>query len=232
MDSVWVVLIPLPFAKPGPFYQVDPEADVLVIIPPKEQPSAPWGGEDEDGFHGTKDALSQSGLQIKVSSKHLILASDIFKTKLRHFSRTTSLRPDGRIHLSVAQGFDARAAAIVLTAVHGKAFKTPKTVDLETLAQIAFFADKFQLVEAVSVYADRWISKLLSQLPETYNRKLILWIYISLVFSQAEAFEAATKVATVHSAGPIKSLGLPIGEGIIRRGISLIETRQQEANGN
>jgi len=83
------------------------------------------------------------------------------------------------------------------------------------LAQIAWFADKFQLVEAVSVYADRWISRLLDKLPNSYNRELILWIYISHVFGHDEAFKAATKVAAVYSTGPIKTLGLPIDRRVI-----------------
>lgn len=216
MDSIWVALIPLPFLKPGPFYQVDPEADVLIIVPANKQAFAPWDISSVDETHVVnKHAVSQSGLRIKASSKHLSLASDVFKKKLRHFSRNTSVQADGRIHLNVAQGFDARAAAIVLNAVHGKAFKTPKSVDLDTLAQIAMFAGKFQLAEAVSVYADRWISRLLDQLPNTYNRELILWVYISHVFGHSEAFRAATKVAAVYSTGPIKTLGLPIDQRVI-----------------
>jgi len=219
MDSIWVALIPLPWLKPGPFYQVDPESDVLIIVPANQEPFAPWdissSVDDEKHVVAGKHAVSKSGLRIKTSSKHLSLASDVFKKKLRHFSRNTSVQADGRIHLNVAQGFDARAAAIVLNAVHGKAFKTPKSVDLETLAQIAWFADKFQLVEAVSAYADRWISRLLGKLPDSYNRELILWIYISHVFGHDEAFKVATKVAAVYSTGPIKTLGLPIDRRVI-----------------
>jgi len=154
-------------------------------------------------------------LQIRASSKHLILASDIFKNKLRHFSKSTSVRPDGRIHLYTSQRFDPRAAAIALNAVHAKSFKVPKAVDLETLAQIALFTDKFQLVEPVSVYADRWASKLRSQIPATYNRDLVLWIYISHIFRQAEPFKVATRVAAIESTAPITNLRLPLHEQII-----------------
>ena len=83
------------------------------------------------------------------------------------------------------------------------------------LAQIALFTDKFQLVEPVWVYADRWASKLQSQIPATYNRDLVLWIYISYIFRQAEPFKVATRVAAIESAAPITNLRLPLHEQII-----------------
>lgn len=111
----------------------------------------------------------------------------------------------------------ARAAAIVLNAVHGKAFKLPKTVDLGTLAQIAVFAGKFELTEAVSAYAELCSLRLLAdgRMPSTYNRELVLCIYIIHVFGLVEAFKVATRVAAVHSSDRIKSLGLPLCESVI-----------------
>ncbi|KAK5654016.1 hypothetical protein OQA88_7693 [Cercophora sp. LCS_1] len=224
MDSIWVLLIPPPFIKKADrVYEVDPEADTIVVVPPRAEPFAPWDAKSEQ-VNGTKDELSQSGLRIKVSSKHLVLASDVFRKKLHHFSRNTSVQPDGRIHLYTSQRFDPHAAAIVLNAVHAKGYKMPKTVELETLAQVALFADTFGLVEAVSVYAELWVLKLQNQFPETYGRDLILWIYISHVFRLDEPFKAATRVAAVYSDGPIKTLGLPLHQGVIDG----IDARRQE----
>ncbi|KAK1758116.1 hypothetical protein QBC47DRAFT_317274 [Echria macrotheca] len=223
MDSVWTVLLPLPWLKGNsPVYRIDPEADVLAIIPPNREPFAPWDSGQSSSDAPAKDVqdggFSNTGLRIQVSSKHLILASDIFKQKLRHFSRNSTVQPDGRIHLLFGAGTDPRAAAIVLDAVHGRAFKTPRSVNLDTLAQIALFVHKFQLVEAVSVYADRWIGGLLSSgggIPKEYGRELILWIYISQVFEHTETLESAMRVAVMHSFEKIRTLGLPLDEKII-----------------
>lgn len=221
MDNLQVVVVASPFANMTSLYEVDPDADVLLIVPRDDRPFAPWNelhtGEAQGANHSTAAAAptSRPGLRIKVCSRHLALASRVFKNKLQFGSTRTAKQPDGRVHLQLAEGFDPKAVSIVMNAIHGRGSKVPKSVDLETLARIALFVDKFQLLDAVEVYAERWIAKLDDMLPDTYNRDLVLWIYISHVFRQAEVFKAVTRVAAVHSPGPIRNLGLPIREKII-----------------
>ncbi|KAK0657792.1 hypothetical protein B0T16DRAFT_402552 [Cercophora newfieldiana] len=227
MDSVKVVVVASPFANMAPIYEVDPDADVLLIVPPNTKPFAPW--DDAPVANGANPAqktsaalTSTSGLRIKASSKHLSLASRVFRNKLQHTS-AKSTQSDGRVHLSLAEGFDPKAVSIVLNAIHSRGSKVPRAVELETLAQIALFVDRLQLYDAVEVYADRWISKLEDKISEAYDRDLVLWLYASHVFRRAEVFKAVTKVAVAHSSGPLRDLGLPIREKIIRD----IDTQRQ-----
>jgi hypothetical protein len=218
MDSVELVVVASPFANLAPLYEVDPDADTLLIVPPSTQPFAPWDEHQINGVNGVhKATTSQPGLRLKVSSRHLALASRVFNTKLQFGSSKSTRQADGRVHLRLAEGFGAEAITIVMNAIHSRGSKVPKTVDVETLAQIAFFVDRFQLLDAVEVYAERWISKLENSLPSAYNRDLILWLYISHVFRQPDIFKAATKTAAAHAPGPIQTLGLPIREKIISK---------------
>ncbi|KAK4202944.1 hypothetical protein QBC40DRAFT_337975 [Triangularia verruculosa] len=222
-DSLQVVVVASPFAGLASLYEVDPDADALVTVPPQTQQFAPW--EETTAQSQTRETTStkaappasRPGLRIKVSSKHLSFASKIFKSKLK-YAGPKSKQSDGRIHLQLApeEQFDSKAVVIVLNALHGKGSKVPKQVDLDTLAQIALFVDKFQLFDAVEVYGERWISRLEDTIPDAYNRDLILWLYISYVFRNAEVLRAATKTAIVGSDGPIKTLGLPIREKLIK----------------
>ncbi|KAK4154676.1 hypothetical protein C8A00DRAFT_42559 [Chaetomidium leptoderma] len=216
MDSVEIVKVASPFGNLAPIYEVDPDADALLIVPPSKRTFAPWH-EIDGGQRITP------GLRIKVSSKHLALASRAFRNRLQFGNSKAARQSDGRVHLTLAEGFDAKAVSIVMKAIHGRGSKVPKAADLETLAQIALFVDRFQLLDAVEVYAERWISKLEDSIPDTYNQDLVRWIYISHVFHDADIFKAVTKVAAVHSAGPIDSLGLPIREKIIQH----IDTQRQ-----
>lgn len=227
-DSLHVVVVPSPFASLASLYEVDPDADALLIVPPSSQKFAPWDvatppqHSQVNGIvskHSTAAAApaSRPGLRIKVSSKHLALSSKIFKNKLQFGASKAARQSDGRLHLQLAEGFDPKAVSIVLNTVHGRGSKVPKSVDLETLAQIALFVDRFQLFDAVEVYGDRWISKLEGNLPEAYNRDLILWIYVSHVFRNAEVFKAVSRTAVAGSDGPIKTLGLPIREKVISK---------------
>ncbi|KAL2022072.1 hypothetical protein VTK56DRAFT_6116 [Thermocarpiscus australiensis] len=219
MDSLQVVVVASPFASLSSLYEVDPEADVLLIVPPSNKRFAPWDEGHVNGINKATAAAAPSsrpGLRIKVSSKHLALASRVFRNKLQLGSTTAARQSDGRVHLQLIEGFDPKAVSIVMNVLHGRGSKVPKSVDLETLAQIALFVDRFQLLDAVDVYAERWISRLEGLLPDRYNRDLVLWIYISHVFRQADIFRAATKVAAAHSPGPIQPLGLPFRDKIIK----------------
>jgi len=222
MDSIWVVLIPFPFAKPSPFYETDPESDVLVIVPPwQKHPSTPCDNTDIGATQPPPlpiDNLRHSGLRIKVSSKHLTLASPIFTQKLRHFHRNTSVRADGRIHLTLAPGaFHPRAVAIVLNAVHGKGSKVPKAVDIETLAQIARFVDTFRLLDVLEVYADRWTSNLLLSrgVPNVCGRELVMWVYLSSGVGRGGGWRGGGGGGGGRGEGVIGGEGLPIAEGVV-----------------
>ncbi|KAK0719289.1 hypothetical protein B0H67DRAFT_532932 [Lasiosphaeris hirsuta] len=229
-SDLTLVIVASPFANMAPLYEVDPEADLLLLVPPRTTAFAPWdaaaaaAAASSSAVHKSAALASASGLRIKASSKHLALASRIFRNKLQFAGAKGSVQSDGRVHLGLAEGFEPRAVRIVLDAVHGRGRKVPKAVDLETLAQIALFVDRFQLGDAVEVYADRWIGGLEGSLPEAYTRDLVLWIYASFVFGRADVFKAVTKLAAARSNGPIRDLGLPIKEKIIRD----IDAQRQE----
>ncbi|KAM7186670.1 hypothetical protein V8F20_011303 [Naviculisporaceae sp. PSN 640] len=213
MDSLQILMVDSPFANMTSLYQVDPEADVLLIVPPFNPSSfAP--------SPGTSSAATVPGLRLKVSSKHLTLSSKPFKNKL-HSTKSSQVQSDGRIHISLSPtgNFDPKAVTISLNAVHGRGSKVPKVVDLETLARITYFVDKFQLHDTVDIYADRWISNLWKDFQineETSQRDLVLWIYIAHAFKQAEIFRVVTRQAALGASGPIDTLGLPIREKIIK----------------
>lgn len=217
MDSLQIVVVASPFANMTSLYEVDPDADVLLIVPPFNPSSfAPLPGSSSP----SSSSATTPGLRLKVSSKHLALSSKPFRNKLQFKNSASShLQSDGRTHISLSPGFDPKAVTIALNAVHGRGSKVPKQVDLETLAKIACFVDKFQLFETLEIYADRWISTLWKNVDLedelTSQRDLVFWIYVAHVFKQAEIFKSATRQAALRASGPIDTLGLPIREKII-----------------
>ncbi|KAK4143987.1 uncharacterized protein C8A04DRAFT_28331 [Dichotomopilus funicola] len=218
MDSVEVVVVASPFANLAPLYEVDPDADALLVVSPSNRQTRP-----QQGANGTATAPSEQGLRIKVSSKHLALASRVFRNKLQFGSTKPARQADGRVHLRLAEGFSAKAVSIVANALHGRGSKVPKAVDLDTLAQIALFVDRFQLLDAVEVYADRWISRLELDAPGTVASAPVPWIYVGYVFRRADLFKEATKHAAAQASGPIETGGLPIKAKIIQH----IESQRQ-----
>ncbi|KAI3397515.1 hypothetical protein diail_10607 [Diaporthe ilicicola] len=220
-------------------YEVDPDADTLITIPTPSGPFAPW---DDDAAAPPADAssvyagilrgtsrppntyasiASAPEVRIKVSSRHLALASRHFRNKFR--LGQNPVEPDGRVHITLG-GYDPKAVSLVMDAVHGRARKVPRSVGLELLAKVAVFVDAFRFHEAVEVYAERWFEELGDTLPAKYGRDLVLWIYASYVFRQTELFRRASKVAILQSNGPIRGLGLQLRDGLIRE----IDSQRQQ----
>lgn len=219
-------------------YEVDPDADTLLIIPHASKQFAPWQQDNSPPLtpsaentasatyagilRGTSrppniyaSIASNPETRIKVSSKHLGLASKHFRNKFRHFGPGQT-QTDGRFHVTLG-GYDPAAVVIVMNIIHGRGRKVPNTIGLEMLAKVAVFVDAFRCLEAVEVYAERWFDQLVNDLPSGYERDLVLWIYASYVFRQSEAFKRATRVAILKSDGLIRTLGLQIRAGVISK---------------
>jgi hypothetical protein len=187
-------------------YEIAPSplADVLLLVPRPTTAFAPWSSS----YGRTDSVFSPTSLAIKASSAHLSLASKSFATQLAHLS---SDNPDGRVHLTL-EGVDPTAVRIVLDAVHGRGKRVPRSLDVETLAKVAVFVEKWQLGEAVGVYAERWFEKV--EVPTQCGRDLLL--YASFVFRQARVFEEVTRRVILTGTGALKTLGLPIRDGVSR----------------
>lgn len=214
-------------------YEVDPDADTLIIIPTPSKSFAPWEeappSSDASSVYagilrGTSrppntyaSIASAPEVRLKVSSRHLGLASKHFRNKFRY---DNPVEADGRVHVTLG-GYDPKAVIVVMDAVHGRGRKVPRAVDLELLAKIAVFVDAFKFHEAVEVYAERWFEGLDGALPTKYGRDLVLWIYVSYVFRQHEVFKKASNVAILQSDGPIRSLGLQIRDGLTSKGFRI-----------
>jgi len=165
-----------------------------------------------DGFRGPE---SPGGVKIRVSSRHLILASPYFRNMLeREWKEGKTLQTDKYVEVEV-EDVDADALVTVMHIIHGKSRSVPKTVDLEMLAKVAVIVDLYECAEAVEVLTDIWLAHLSRALPSEYSRDTVLWICISWVFRQRNEFLSATSAAMKYSRGPFQDLGLPILQSVV-----------------
>lgn len=148
-----------------------------------------------------------------VSSRHLVLASPCFKRMLLNDAWVESSRDpsDGLLRIA-ASDWDEEAFLILLNIFHLRNRSIPRTVNLDTLARIAVIVDYYESYEAVDLFRDMWIKDIreTSELPSTYCRDLILWIWISWVFDLAKEFRKTTLTAILCSTEPIRSFELPL----------------------
>jgi hypothetical protein len=194
----------------------------IVEAPGPSLPTSPPAIENPGIFYVPSDETIPDGvehppgqLQLKVSSKHLMVASPRFKKMLSgDWVEAKTIHPDGYRHVEL-EGFDPEGTQIVLNILHGKTRRVPRTVDLELLAKIAVVVDDLECHEEVEVFSDMWIAKSRASVPIEYDRDLILGILVASVFRKPDLFKSTTRTAILWSPSPIQTLGLPIRQSVV-----------------
>ncbi|KAK6829621.1 hypothetical protein PG989_010822 [Apiospora arundinis] len=142
-----------------------------------------------DQCHQHKDLV-----RMRVSSKHLKLASDYFQYK------------DPKEEIVLFNCTDSDAMLTPMNVIDGRHRSVPRQISLVKLARIAYLVDDYGCNEVVDVFAERWISSLMHTLPLEYGRSLVLWLYISGIFSREDIFKPMTRIAIMSSKNPIEGM--------------------------
>jgi len=140
-------------------------------------------------------------VQMRVSSKHLILASATFHTCLgsNKFSEGQTLQTEGNVVVLLPDE-DPNAMIILLHIIHGQTRKVPRQVSLEMLGRLAFMVNHRQMHEAVEIFSDSWIENLKRDpLPDRYTPEVFSWLFIFWVFQKKDDFGNMSRVLEKES---------------------------------
>ncbi|CAN9266257.1 unnamed protein product [Alternaria alternata] len=154
----------------------------------------------------------EESIHYHVSSRHLMLASPVFKRALNRDGFTESVRNeiDGFFHVQ-ASDWDPEAFLIVLQILHGRNKQVPRKVSLDMLAKIAILEDYYTFGESLDVFTEMWVQELMKvSVPKVYCRDLVLWIWVAWLFDKDQQFKQATTVAIKQSTEALRTLHLPI----------------------
>lgn len=142
-------------------------------------------------FYSTDDkpSLTDSEVRMRVSSRHLTLASRTFRAMLEGpwSEATSSSQPLRQIRTA---GWDVMALSIVLDIVHGRHRGIPNAMNVGLLARIATIIDYYGFHEAVHVYGDKWLrqARNLEKPFVEIGKRTLLWMFISRTFSDKTRF--------------------------------------------
>ena len=219
---------PIPASEPTP--DIAPESDsesTLEIALELDLDSSPDENlpipEPENAEPGTQLVEPVTFL---VSSRHLILASPVFKAMLTGVWSEGIKNDNGLLQIS-AEDWDVEALAIVMNVLHSHYSQVPRTLTLEMLAKAAVIVDYYQVHEALQVMTSLWIEPLKESisLPETLERKHLLWMAVAWVLREANIFEVVTETAILQSRRDTEfPPDLPIPEAFI----SMVSVRLHE----
>ncbi|KAF2233973.1 hypothetical protein EV356DRAFT_502906 [Viridothelium virens] len=115
--------------------------------------------------------FDQALVQIRVSSRHLALASSHYSHMLEgKCNEADTIRNNGAVEVKV-EDVDADALVILMYIIEGKTRDVPKEVTLEMLAKMAVIVFLYRRHGTVEVFTDMWIAHLRGGLPEAYGIK-------------------------------------------------------------
>lgn len=138
----------------------------------------------------------------RVSSKHMTLASPVFKAMLAPnvFQEGTILATTGKVTVPLPDD-DIDAFTILLYIIHARNNLVPLNVSVQQLTDITILVDKYLLHDAVCWFVDMWFKNLnneglcCSTSRVLSPRELTKWLWIAWVFQKKELYKDLTKLA-------------------------------------
>jgi hypothetical protein len=182
----------------------DPESNSVPCEPQEESPGAEGDGMTMPESSASAFLASQETkpgvekVQMRASSKHLILASPAFRTSLGSdtYLEGRILQTEGNLVVLLPDE-DPDVMIILLNIIHGLSSKVPRRVDLNMLSKLAVTVNHRRMHEAVELWSDTWIENLKGDegLPGSYTPDIVLsWLFIFWVFRKDEDFKNMSRI--------------------------------------
>lgn len=184
------LLLRLQYPTEGEDIQNDSEAPFLTSS--ESTPTSPPTVSNSDH---PSSARAGRVAHMLVSSRHLILASPVFKAMFRSGFRESHLLASQELAEIDLPEDDPGAFEILLNIIHGHVRKVPEHVDLKELVELSILIDKYQLLDIMKLYIQMWMSRLRDSAPRTYTADILPWLTISWVFKLQDDFKAISKLA-------------------------------------
>ncbi|KAH7114094.1 hypothetical protein EDB81DRAFT_824085 [Dactylonectria macrodidyma] len=166
-------------------------------------------------FQLEDDSSRRTKIRFQVSSRHLTLASPIFRAMLDGPWKEGTASKES-LRSIMANTWDVDALLIVLNIIHGHHRKVPKSLSLEMLTKVSTIVDYYNCHEIVEIFADRWLNGMARAPPDYYGRDSTLFLCVAWVFRWSGHVKAMTELALRHGEGPIETPDLPIA-GILEK---------------
>ncbi|KAH0538932.1 hypothetical protein FGG08_004523 [Glutinoglossum americanum] len=201
--------------------ELDPDGDLILVLVGHDEGLHTNGLSDETalGENVTMErSVQNEKIRFRVSSKHLCLASPVFRVMLQgKFKEAAVLLSTGTVEIPLEDDNPA-AFLILLNIIHGYTRKVPRKITLDLLTQIAILLDKYNCREVVEAFSERWIDQLRGDVPRSLTNTLLLWLCIAWIFEEPAEFRAITQIAERESPGVIEGdqvNSLPIPSSVL-----------------
>lgn len=207
---------------------IDPSGDDILVVKNPNPPFAPVPKTTAappqvpaDATQPTTEERASPDVHIKVSGKHLSMASPVLKKALMgSWKQNLNFKRDKAVEVH-AEGWDIEEALLVLMQIfHCKPHELPTKTSVELMAKLGVLADYYECMPLVRCYVVNWLTPSVMEMPgsimtDSYTRDFMVGLWVSWVFNFPEAFETYSGRVIGYSPGSIVSFGLPIPVNII-----------------
>ncbi|KAF7869635.1 hypothetical protein EAF04_004419 [Stromatinia cepivora] len=229
-------------ASPPSVFTIDPDGDLVLLLDPipsdfsksdESSTSEPQIDLPATSIFGPPIVRVSDETKLKptqpykyhllVSSKHMSLASPVFKAMLTGgFQEAVELREKGRTEIGLPDD-DADVMIILANVIHGRFKLVPKTLYLGSLTRMAILVDKYQCYESVDFLRNVWTTGFQTHRWSRNWYNTARWICVAWVFELYAEFKEATESVIRDSNTGIAvmlkrhKLDLPIPQEVISK---------------
>ena len=159
-----------------------------------------------------------------VSSRHLMLASPVFKAALSPGTWSEGCKQaDGRYHIT-ADDWEEEAFLLFMNMLHLRSPQIPKSVSLELMAKIEILVDYYNCASAVEFFTAVWMNKIYGDKMEgEYCRESILLLWVFYLFGSKDCVALLVEIMTFYcNESKLRTLGLPIPQSLSGKSAMLL----------
>ncbi|KAI9882231.1 MAG: hypothetical protein M1823_006025 [Watsoniomyces obsoletus] len=212
-------------------HELDPDGDVTLVltrfipVPPTSSKAATMGSangsttasvQTDDKTRLTKDGALVGDsdelevtvdVEVLVSSKHLSLASPVFKAMLRgSFRESVKLANTKEVEVRLPDD-DADIMLLMLKVIHHHWRSASRSIDFVTIKNVALMVDKYAVKETAAAGFYIWLNVLEPPEPKSFDSTVAAWLFIYWTAIRPLGFRRLTRLAERESRGRLMQEG-------------------------
>ncbi|CZR60551.1 uncharacterized protein PAC_10447 [Phialocephala subalpina] len=159
-------------------------------------------------------------VRMLVSSKHLMLASPVFKAMFNpeHFREGKLLGNSDEVPEVEFPDDEPETLELLMNIIHGRARRVPSEISFGTFTNLTILVDKYQMVEPAIPYIHLWLARHKTCHTRTKNftpQTLLPWLCIAWTFNVSEIFKPTTAFLVKESESRLEAEGIPIPDCVL-----------------
>ncbi len=190
--------------------------------PEKDKTEAPKDSASTNLSSETPQLAPLSEVEMVVSSKHLSLASEVFKKMLGgNFREGVTLIAVKKVEIRLPDD-DVDIMLLLMKIIHSRWRSISRGMDFATVRKVALLVDKYVVQESAIPAFYLWLDLLKDQEPKTLDSTIAPWLFIYWTSKLPVGFRRLTQLVERQSRGRlVKEEELPLPNSVLGQSLQI-----------